>query len=394
MNKKLYQKCILTCVAFSALTLFSGCGKAENAYEKALEYTKDSKYSESVKYFKEAIKSNDEKAEYYIDYGLALNEMGDYQNALKQFDTAYQRVDNKITRQNNKKIYFGRAVANYGLGNYAEVLKDCDSALEIKEAEEINESILLVKAAAQQFAGDIDGAALTYDTVIKNNKENTDAYIDRAKLSLNQNDYEEAAYYYTEAIKADKTSSEAYFGLYNVYVLQNDTTNSEKVLDDIIEKKAETAEDTMQTGKAWYYKGDYDKAQEYLQKAQKDGCKEAVYYQGLVLMANSDYDGAKEKFDEYIKSNLTMNRANAYNQAAGCLMELENYKEAMKYITNGLKMGATEAERMLLKNQVILYEKENDYANAKTVAETYIKKYPDDKKMKKELRFIKTRYKK
>ena len=45
-------------------------------------------------------------------------------------------------------------------------------------------------------------------------------------------------------------------------------------------------------------------------------------------------------------------------------------------------------ERVL---QVILYEKTGNYKDALKCAREYVKTYPDDKEMKKEVRFIKTR---
>ena len=45
----------------------------------------------------------------------------------------------------------------------------------------------------------------------------------------------------------------------------------------------------------------------------------------------------------------------------------------------------------LLKKQVILYEKTGNYKDALKCAREYVKTYPDDKEMKKEVRFIKTR---
>ena len=53
----------------------------------------------------------------------------------------------------------------------------------------------------------------------------------------------------------------------------------------------------------------------------------------------------------------------------------------------------TEAEQDIRKNQVILYEKQKMYQEALEAAQEYVKRYPGDAGMKKELAFIKTRIK-
>ena len=55
------------------------------------------------------------------------------------------------------------------------------------------------------------------------------------------------------------------------------------------------------------------------------------------------------------------------------------------------RMTTQTAGVKLLKKQVILYEKTGNYKDALKCAREYVKTYPDDKEMKKEVRFIKTR---
>ena len=70
---------------------------------------------------------------------------------------------------------------------------------------------------------------------------------------------------------------------------------------------------------------------------------------------------------------------------------LGNYENAQNYIDKGIKLGNTSGIRMLSRNSVILYEKMGQYKKAKRAAKQYLKKFPSDKDMEKELAFINTR---
>ena len=59
------------------------------------------KYEDAGKYLQKAIKENGDRAEYYIAYGMYLNEQGEYDEALKQFKNAYQDTKNTIANVNN-----------------------------------------------------------------------------------------------------------------------------------------------------------------------------------------------------------------------------------------------------------------------------------------------------
>ena len=145
------------------------------------------------------------------------------------------------------------------------------------------------------------------------------------------------------------------------------------------------------SGKAYYYLGEYDNALAAFKKAVKNGEQDALYFEGMIYVAKSDYNSAKKLFKEYIsKEDLTKN-IDAYVQISNCLIEVEDYEQALTYVQKGLDLGETSVQKSLLKNNVIIYEKMGLYKKAYSVAGKYVKLYPDDKKMKRELTFIRTR---
>ena len=94
------KKWALMGILCGTMVLLAGCGKAQKAYKQAVALAENGSYVKAAASFKEAIAENKDKAEYYIDYGMTLNHLGSYKKAIKQFEKAYQKVDNKISRQN------------------------------------------------------------------------------------------------------------------------------------------------------------------------------------------------------------------------------------------------------------------------------------------------------
>ena len=372
--------------------LMTGCGAANKAYDKALELMGSGKYDEAAEYFDRAIEKNNEKAEYYIGYGMNYNYQGQYDEALEEFDKAYQDVDNDISRKNNKQLHYGQAIARYGLKDYEGVITACDSALDISELTYLDEDISMIKAAALSSLGDTESAGKVYSDIIVENEKNTEAYIKRAQNYELAGDTDSAKADYNKAVEIDAGCYEAYFGLYNIYLSIGDEKTAQSVLDAVVSSKRDETDDKAWKGYAYYCMGDYDSADKYLSEA-KEGSRKAVYYQGIVLMAKGDYSAALDKLSSFVSDGSASELAQGYNQMAGCHFELKQYEAASECIDKGLELGATSSEKALKKNKIILCEKMGNYKEAKENAKEYVTAYPDDSEMHKELQFIQTRIK-
>lgn len=377
------------CAVFS----FTGCGEAEKEYNKAVELMESGKYSDSLEHFQNAIKENNEKAEYYIAYGMALNKTGSYKEAVKEFGMAYQDTDNKISRQNNKRLYFGQAVSYYGMNDNEKALEACGKALEYGKEPSVDIKIKDFQANINMLMGNTDGAMEIYNEIIKEDSSSADTYKARGRLYEILGNDTQAIKDYQDAIEQDSKCYDAYFALYNVYTRTGDKGKAEETINKLADIKAKTAEEVMQLGRMYYCKGDYKNAVANLEKAAKDGCNEALYYLGMVYMAEKDYNQAAVQFNEYINKGTTDKVPWAYNQMAGCYIELGDFKSASDCIGKGMSSGISGADMQLLKNRVILYERMGKYKKAKKYANLYLKKFPGGKDMEKELGFIKTRIK-
>lgn len=380
---------VFCCVIFSA----TGCGEAEKEYKKAVELMESGKYEDCLKHFADAVKKNSEKAEYYIAYGTALNRTGRYKEAASEFGKAYQDTDNQISRQNNKRLYLGQAVAYYGMGENEKALDACDKALGYGKDKDIDIKIQSIKASVKLLTGDISGAEGIYNDIIQEYSSQDGIYLARGRLYQMQGEDYKALKDYSSAIKASAKCYDAYFEMYGIYTRLGEDSKAEDILKKLSEQKMETPEELMLLGRMYYYKGDYKSAKSNFDQSVKGGCNEALYYKGIVYMAEKDYNTAISSFKEYTGTGSTEKAPEAYNQIAGCYIGLEDFKNASAYIDKGMEYGVTNAGMALGRNRVVLYERTGKYKKAKKAASLYLERYPGDKEMKKELGFIKTRIK-
>lgn len=382
---------LVMALLFTAMFCQTGCGKADKAYDKAMELAEEGKYQEAAESFETAITHNGDKAEYYIAYGMTLNHMAQYEKAIKQFELAYQEVDNKISRRNNKQLYYGEALAYYGMQQFEDALACCEKALEIEDEPEINGNIYAAMAASQWLSGNSEDALDSYNQLLKNNKKDIQGYLQRGKLYVNTGDAESGLKDFAKAIELDSKCYEAYFAMHDAYLAGGQEDAARESLEALLKLKAKSAEEKMQLGRAYVLLGEEQEAVSYLEDAVKGKCIEGNYYLGLLQMDKQDYKTAQAYFETYVEAASVVRIADVYNQLAGCMTASGDYETAENYLLEGLELGMTEAYPALLRNQVIVLEKLQDFAAAQEAAELYMQAFPDDGDMKKELAFIKTR---
>ena len=373
--------------------LLTGCGEAKKAYDKGMELAKAGKYEKSLPYFKDAIKENGEQAEYYIGYGMALCRLNRYELAKEEFQKVIQETDNKISKENNKQLCYGMAIADYGLGDYGSVTEYCDKALEIEYLDDMDWDILYTKMSAYWQQGEWKKAEEVCQVLLKKSKKYMDAYMALAGIEQNLGESDKAAQAYKDAIETDKTYYDAYFKLYQQYMAAGQTDAANELLDQLVAIKPNKAENMMVIGRAYFYKQEYDRAKEYLKMAYDGNNKESLYYSGALSAALEQYDAAIMYYQKYIKENKEELNVEVYYQLALVYMQQKEYDKAQSMITKGISYGITAALQELKKTQVILLEKQNCYEEAVPLAEEYIRCYPADVAMEKELAFIKTRMK-
>ena len=120
---------------------------------------------------------------------------------------------------------------------------------------------------------------------------------------------------------------------------------------------------------------------------------------GMTYYEMEDYENALESFRQAAE-NGAKQTIQMYNLMGICAMQTEDYKSALDYIQSGLALmstsdGADKADEDLVQemkyNEIICYEKQADWENAKGKVTEYLDAYPDDETVQKEAEFLETR---
>jgi tetratricopeptide (TPR) repeat protein len=142
--------------------------------------------------------------------------------------------------------------------------------------------------------------------------------------------------------------------------------------------------------KIHFYQGLYDQAFPELSESFANGFIDAYFYIGEIYTNKKDYSTAKYYYEKYIEEG-GINSPEVYNQLASCLIKTEEYDQALAYLEAGIEYAGNDMIRVLLKNEIIVYEMLGDYDKALTKLRNYISAYPDDKNAIRERSFVITR---
>jgi tetratricopeptide (TPR) repeat protein len=311
--------------------VLSGCGKGESSYRKGMEAVEAGDYQTGETYLKKALQENKERAEYYIGYGMILNHLGRYEEAVEQFEKARQDVDNSIANANNKQVYYGEAVSYYYLEEYEKGLELCEKALEFAKPASLDSKIYCSKGVLEEACGDVQGAMESYQKVISLDSRNWQAYYRMSRIYQNQEDEDAAG-----------------------------------------------------------------QSRAFLETADEEGETAATYYLGMLYLGQEDISQGKKYLEKYISSEDVDKETDnflvsAYNQLATYAIQESDLELAEEYLEKGKSIAGEEQGRQLWKNQIILLEQQGEYGQACQVAKEYLQEYPQDKEIKKEYRFLKTR---
>ncbi len=380
-------------IVLFAVILLGGCSleSAGGYHKEGLEYLTSGSYDKAEATLAKALKLNGDRADYYIDYGMALIQLGRYEEAIQNFDRAVLNKDNKIVNKNNKAAYRGKGIAYFKNHNYGKAIEQFDKALAIRELSDLNLDILYYKGNSQAKAGLFDKAIKTYTSILQEKQTDAYTYYSRAYAYRMLKDYEKSLADYDKAIKLDNKNYDYYFGKYFLLLEEGDTEKATAVLSMAANIKGKTQEDYFNLAKVHYYMGDYDNAIVEFSEAYKNGFAEAYFFLGSIYEQKEDYKNAVNNYSLYIKEEAYISSAAVYNQISYCQLKLNNYEDALSYIQTGLKYNDLEFNQSLIRNEIVVYEKMGEFEKAAGLMKDYLKAYQDDEAAAKEYEFIKTR---
>lgn len=329
-------------LAVCGLLFLNGCGN--EALKQAQQDLEQENYEYALEGYQEAISQGEDLAEAYRGAGVSALKLGQYENAVEYLGEAF--AQEKTSDSFQKDVLSYKITAEYKLGQYEEALSDCQSLM--------------------------------------NYSADADTYYLAGRVNLAVDAYEEAQANFEKACEKDGSSQMA-IQIYEAYKEKEMEADGSRYLEQALEKE----ENSYQKGQLYYYMEDYENAEEQLQKAVDQKETEAACLLGQVYLEKGDTAGAREMFQQYLDMEGT--RAKGYNGLVLCDIKEENYEEALKNIEAGLEDAETEDMKLLMFNEVVVYEKMSDFATAKEKADKYTEWFPDDEEMRKEQTFLASR---
>lgn len=369
---------------------FGGCGRAAQFNKNGEKSFIEGDYIKAAECFASAVSINPDKADYQINYGIALIKLGKYDEAISVLDTAYMDKDMSVIKKNNKKILRGKGIAYYYIRQYDKALKEFEKALGIKLLSELDNDIQLYMAEAYLASGLYKEAIDELTRLIGKDADNAYIYVKRAECYKLAGDSDNSLSDYDSAIKLEPDKYEYHFSKYYLLEEKGDKAGAAAALAEV--EKLEQATDIDKFSKALiqFYQAKYDTALSSLEECLADGEKEAAYFIAEINRIRKNYSNAVYYYEKYISENGA-ELHNAYNQIAVSLIKTGDYDGALKYIEKGLVSKDVHKERIFRRNEIIVYEYLGRYEEARSRLNEYLKDYPDDEDAIREAEFINSR---
>lgn len=380
----------MTAAGIAVLMLFSGCGKANRYYNDGMTAFAAGDYENALHYYSQAIRENPNKAEYYIEQGYTYIALEQHENARTAFHSAVVERELELTKKNNKRAWRGIGLAYYHEKNYVEAIPYFRKALDEELLPEHNNDIRKYLANALKCGGDFVGAIAEYDILLKEEPEYSEGYRARGYMKYTLGAYEESLGDYDAAIALESDCFELYFGKYNVLGELERDREQRQVLSVLLTLDNPTKEQAYFIAKALYFSGDYENALVWLTDVAEKGYDDACYYMGEIYRQRYEYQEAVQCYMKYIAGSGSRD-AVAYNQAAVCMMQQGKTEDALATVLAGQAISDASYMKQLRYNEVVIIEKTGDYNKAYERATAYVKMYPEDARLQRELDFLSTR---
>ena len=199
---------------------------------------------------------------------------------------------------------------------------------------------------------------------------------------------EEAQADFDAAAALNPDSYDLYLDIYECYRERNLSGLGSEYLQSALAIQGEDTEHYYNRGRIYYYLENYEEAQRKLTGPVEAEYEPAMYLMGRVYLALQDYvhaQGVYHRIEE--KSGKS---TSACNGLALCALSSGDYDMALSYIAEGLSLDSGDKQELYF-NEIVAYEKKQDFATAKAKAKEYMQKYPADESGAREWVFLSTR---
>lgn len=317
------------------------------------------------------------------DRGLDALAAGDYETAMTEF-TAAEKTDGR-----KAESYRGQGLVYFNKGDYKYAAKLFSKSLSAMtyDNEEFETDVLFYRAESLMRNGQYEDAEKDYGILIEGEKKAL-AYALLGEDKLFMKDAAGAEECFAKAVEYEP-DFDIYLLIYEAASAAGAKTKGIAYLEQALKLPCSTAEDYANYGKACFYLDDYDGAKEALNQAMDMGNHEAMLILGKVYLNEKDLDSAKNLYLRYRNSGIRL--ADCNNGLAMCFAEEGDYEKALYYIGLGISSQDPAAMESLLFNEIVIYERMNDFITAKHKMADFLKNYPLDSQGRREYKFLSPR---
>lgn len=379
-------------LAFLLTVGLCGCGlKASNRkYADALDAYEAAEYDQAAELFTQAIEKNPDKAEFYIDYGFTLIQLGNYEEAQKQFDRVISDKEIEMVQENNKKALRGLGIVAYCSGQYEQALQYFEQALEISQLPELNLDLLSYQSSSLEMLGKLEEALKVYEKLSEQGTETAGLYRTRGNLYRKQGEYEKSLADYEKALSLAAEDFGIYLGKFAVLKELGREAEAIEVLSKADKLPVNSDADLFDLAQVHYYQGNITSAElEFLQVLDK-GFVQAQYFLGELSLEDGNYEEARQSFEAYLATGRPGTAA-MYNQLLVCCLHLKDLDAAKIYLEKAKELSDATIRQALARNEVTYLEYSGAFEEAFEKLERYLVIYPEDEQAQQDMIFLKTR---
>lgn len=319
-----------------------------------------------------------------IEAGMAAIQALDYDSAIASFEAA------KEADENPRLLYRGEGLAYMGKTQYTDAAASFETALSYSDGrvDDMDYDINYYLATAYYKQGEKDKAVAAYDAITALRPEERDAYYLRGVIYTETGRIEEALADFDRTIALNARDYDRLIDIYCVL----DNNGYKESGQEYLQKAMESGTKYMtnfEKGRISYYLEDYENARNYLEKARDEEGYEAVLFLGKTYETLGDYNYAISVYNTFVDSG--QESPQVLNQMGLCKLQMKDYQGALEAFQKAMNIEDNGMMQVLKMNEVVAYEKLEEYKKASVLLDSYLKTYPDDKEAEREYEFLKTR---
>ncbi len=307
-----------------------------------------------------------------------------YQEALAQFDLAQEEGEDA------RLIARGRGIAYMGLTDYEQAIMCFQEALAGSNGfiQPVDYDLNYYLAAAYTKNGQYSEAEAVYNAILALKPQEEDAYFLRGNVRLDLSRYTEAKADFDQVASMDGSNYDRLIDIYESLSYYGYRSAGEEYLNSAL-AVGDGKMNTFDSGRIYYYLGDYQKAAADLEKSREKGGAESYLYLGKAYEAMGDYNYASSVYNSYLSKDVA--NAELYNQLGLCELAKGEYQKALEAFQAGMRVEGNSIMQTLSFNEVVAYEYLGEYQQASVLLGAYLQAYPDDGTAKREQQFLETR---